>query len=157
MSKADPRVEAYGEVDEASAAIGLARALGLDSDLDSLLARAQQDLFAIGARLADPARKLDRRVDKAGIGPGDVVRLEEAIDRLETELPPLRRFIAPGGSPPGAALHLARAICRRAERRIVSLPGVEPELLAYVNRLSDLLFVAARVVNRRAGKAEVEW
>jgi len=96
-------------------------------------------------------------VTKIALGPDDVTRLEGWIDRCEEELTPLRRFILPGGTPAAAALHLARTVCRRAERRMVALAVLEVEFLAYMNRLSDLLFVLARVVNRRAGVAEAEW
>ena len=158
VSKSDARVEAYGEVDELNAWLGLARASRLDPDLDEALVRIQRDLFALGAQLADPADKIADRVTKATIGDDDVVRLEQLIDRLEAELPPLRRFILAGGSPAGAALHVARTVCRRAERRMVSLePRVDQVLLRYVNRLSDLLFVLARCVNHRAGVVETEW
>lgn len=158
VSKQDPRVDAYGEVDELNAWLGLVRASGLDEDLDREIVRIQRDLFALGAQLADPADKIANRVTKAALGDEDVVRLEQLIDRLEIELPPLRRFILAGGMPIGAALHVARTVCRRAERRIVSLaPAADPVLLRYVNRLSDLLFVLARVVNHRAGAPETEW
>jgi cob(I)alamin adenosyltransferase len=158
VAKSDPRVDAYGEVDELNATLGLARAQGLDADLDEVLARLQTDLFAIGARLADPGDRLGDRVAKAAVTPADVERLESWIDRFETELPPLVRFILPSGSTTGALLHLARTVCRRAERRIVGLEsGVAPDVLAYVNRVSDLLFVMARVANKRAGRAETEW
>jgi cob(I)alamin adenosyltransferase len=159
VSKADARVDAYGEVDEINACLGAVRAAGVDADIASALEAIQQDLFALGARLADPSARIAARVTKAAIGESDVQRLEEIIDRLENELPPLRRFILPGGAPAGAALHVARTVCRRAERRVVALgaDAVEPILLAYLNRLSDLLFVAARVVNHRAGVPEVEW
>jgi cob(I)alamin adenosyltransferase len=158
VSKHDPRVDAYGEVDELNAWLGLVRASGLDEDLDREIVHIQRDLFALGAQLADPADKIANRVTKAALGAEDVVRLEELIDRLEIELPPLRRFILAGGMPIGAALHVARTVCRRAERRIVSLaPPADPVLLRYVNRLSDLLFVLARVVNHRAAAPETEW
>jgi cob(I)alamin adenosyltransferase len=158
VSKADARVDAYGEVDELNAWIGLALASRLDPDLDEALVHIQRDLFALGARLADPAAKIAARVIKASLTDDDVARLESLIDRLEAELPPLTRFILAGGTPGGAALHLARTVCRRAERRMVALePPVDGVLVRYVNRLSDLLFVVARVVNRRGGVAEVEW
>ena len=159
VSKADLRVDAYGEVDELNAAIGVVLAGGVDPEMSAMLEAVSRDLFALGGRLADPSRKVAERVEKMAIGAADVARLEQWIDRLESELPPLRRFILPGGSPAGAALHLARTICRRAERRIVSLgtDEVPAELLAYVNRLSDFLFVAARAVNGRAGVPELEW
>jgi cob(I)alamin adenosyltransferase len=158
VSKADPRVDAYGDVDELNAWIGLSRSAALDPDLDYLLLTIQRDLFALGAQLADPAEKVAARAAKAGLGDEEVQALEEKIDHLETELPPLKRFILAGGSPGGAALHVARTVCRRAERRIVALsPPVDPVLVRYVNRLSDLLFVVARVANYRAGIPETEW
>jgi cob(I)alamin adenosyltransferase len=159
--KDDARVDAYGEIDELNAWLGLVRAspqLSLDAALEGELVQMQRDLFALGAQLADPADKLAPRVTKAVIGEPDVLRLEQLIDRLETELAPLRRFILAGGTPAGAALHVARTVCRRAERRMVALdPPIDPVLLRYVNRLSDLLFVLARVVNHRGGIPETEW
>jgi cob(I)alamin adenosyltransferase len=156
--KNDPRVDAYGEVDELNAWLGLARASSIDPVLATELERLQRDLFALGAQLADPAEKIAARVTKAALTDEDVTRLEGLIDRMEDELPPLRRFILAGGTPAGAALHVARTVCRRAERRIVALdPPVDPVLLRYVNRLSDLLFVLARVANHRAGVPEIEW
>jgi cob(I)alamin adenosyltransferase len=156
--KSDPRVDAYGEVDELNAWLGLSCASSLDPALTEELTHLQRDLFALGAQLADPNEKIAARVTKAALGDEDVARLEQLIDRLEAELPPLRRFILAGGAPAGAALHVARTVCRRAERRMVALdPPVDPVLLRYVNRLSDLLFVLARVANHRAGVPEVEW
>jgi cob(I)alamin adenosyltransferase len=158
VSKADPRVDAYGEIDELNAWLGFVRAGGLDDDLDQAVVHIQRDLFALGAQLADPADRISDRVSKAALSDDDVTRLESLIDWLETELPPLRRFILAGGSGPGAALHVARTVCRRAERRMVALtPPVDPVLVRYVNRLSDLLFVLARAVNRRANMPETEW
>ena len=158
VKKDDPRVDAYGDVDELNAWLGLARSSLGDRELDDALVRIQRDLFAVGAQLADPGDKLAARVTKAVVADADVERLEQLIDRHEEELSPLRRFILAGGTPAGASLHVARAVCRRAERRIVSLqPPVDPTIVRYVNRLSDLLFVLARVVNRRAGIAETEW
>jgi cob(I)alamin adenosyltransferase len=158
VSKADPRVDAYGEVDELNACLGAARAAGLDADIDADLVHIQRDLFAVGAQLADPAERLANRVTKAFITDAHVERLEHLIDRLEQELPPLTRFILAGGNPAGAWLHVARTVCRRAERRIVGLtPAADLLLVRYVNRLSDLLFVMARVVNHRAGRPETEW
>jgi cob(I)alamin adenosyltransferase len=156
--KSDPRVDAYGEVDELNAWLGLARASAPDPALADELVHLQRDLFALGAQLADPADKIAARVTKATLGDADTARLEQLIDRLDAELPPLRRFILAGGAPAGAALHVARTVCRRAERRIVALdPPVDPVLLRYVNRLSDLLFVLARTANHRAGVPEIEW
>jgi cob(I)alamin adenosyltransferase len=160
VSKADPRVAAYGDVDELNACLGVVRSQGeLSDDVAEMVEHIQKDLFAIGARLADPAEKIAERVTKVAVTDADIRRLEDWIDRFETELPPLRRFILPGGNRAGALLHLSRTVCRRAERSIVGLgtDNVEPHLLAYVNRLSDLFFVIARAVNHRAGQPEVEW
>lgn len=159
LPKDDVRIETYGTIDELNAVLGLARALALDTAADELVGRLQDDLFLVGAALADP--------DPAGpfhtaITADHAARLEQAIDALETELPPLSKFILPGGSPAGAQIHLARAVCRRGERWVVKLarqPGehVPPALIVYLNRLSDLLFVLARAVNHRAGVAEIAW
>ncbi len=158
VSKADPRVDAYGEVDEVNAWLGFARAAGLDEDLDEPLQQIQRDLFAVGAQLADPSDRLGAHRTKAFVSDADVERLERFIDRLDAETPALTRFILAGGSPTGAALHVARTVCRRAERRMVGLtPPVDPLLIRYVNRLSDLLFALARAVNHRAGIPETEW
>jgi cob(I)alamin adenosyltransferase len=158
VSKADPRVDAYGEVDELSAWIGMVRASGPDPDIEHTLVHIQRDLFALGSRLADPGGRVADRVTKVALGDADVERLEQLIDRHDTEVPPLRRFILAGGSACGAALHVARTVCRRAERHMVSLsPPVDPVLVRYMNRLSDLLFVLARVVNHRGGLPETEW
>jgi cob(I)alamin adenosyltransferase len=157
--KSDPRVDAYGEVDELNACLGAARAAGMDDDLAEVIESIQKELFAVGARLADPRARIAARVTKAAVTDSDVERLEGTIDALEGEVPPLRRFILPGGSPTGALLHLARTVCRRAERRVVALgrDAAEPSVVKYLNRVSDLLFVMARAVNHRAGAAEVEW
>lgn len=159
VSKADARVDAYGEVDELNASLGAARASLRDPDLASAIEAIQADLFALGARLADPSARIADRVMKAVVTSADVERLEQTIDRLEEELPPLRRFILPGGSPAGALLHLARTVCRRAERRVIGLGAgaVDSLLVVYLNRLSDLLFVMARTANYRAGVSEIEW
>jgi cob(I)alamin adenosyltransferase len=158
VRKDDGRVDAYGDVDELNAWIGLARAADANGSLDAVLVQIQRDIFALGAQLADPEHKIAPRVTKARLSDADVGRLETLIDQLEAELPPLRRFILAGGAPAAAALHVARTVCRRAERRMVALePAVEPVLLRYVNRLSDLLFVLARVLNHRAGVSETEW
>jgi cob(I)alamin adenosyltransferase len=158
VSKHDPRVEAYGEVDELNAVLGLARAAGADPELGGMIERIQRDLFALGAILADPAHRIAGRVTKAALGPEDVTRLEGWIDSLDAALPPLRRFILAGGSPAGATLHVSRAVCRRAERRVVALGAdAHAQALVYLNRLSDLLFVMARTANQRAGAEEGEW
>jgi len=157
VRKDDARIDACGDVDELNAWLGFARS-SIEGDLGDDLARIQRDLFAVGAELADPGGKIAARVAKASIADADVERIEQLIDRLDLEVTPLRRFILAGGAPSGAVLHIARAVCRRAERRIVALqPPVQPVFLRYVNRLSDLLFVLARVVNRRAGVQESEW
>jgi len=158
--KSDTRVDAYGEVDELAAFLGLARChLTGQGDLLDLLHHIQTTLFAVGARLADPRHRISNRVGKVAIGELDVQLFESSIDRFEAELTPLRRFILAGGSEGGATLHVARAVCRRAERRVVGLgvDAVDPEVVVYLNRLSDLLFVMARVANARAGVAEIEW
>ena len=159
VSKADPRVAAYGDVDELNAWLGLARVGALASELAAMIEKIQRDLFAIGSRLADPGSKVANRVEKTAVTGEDVKRLEDWIDQLESEVPVLRRFILAGGSPGGASLHVARTICRRAERSVVGLgpEQVESEILVYLNRLSDLLFVMARVANRRDGAPELEW
>ena len=158
VRKDDPRLDTYGDIDELNAWLGLVRASAIDADLDAVLTRIQQDLFALGAQLADPGGKLSERVLKAIVSDADVVRLESSIDGYEHELAPLKKFILAGGAPAGAALHVARTVCRRAERRMVALePAVDGVLLRYVNRLSDVLFVLARVVNHRGGVRETEW
>ncbi|MBM42619.1 MAG: ATP:cob(I)alamin adenosyltransferase [Acidobacteria bacterium] len=157
VSKAAPRVDAYGEVDELNACLGLLLSTGLQPDLVEVLTRAQHQLFSLGAELADPGGNLGQK--KASVAPEEIAALEEAIDKLENELQPLRRFILPGGHPSAAAAHLARAVCRRAERRMTGLGNgeVSAASLAYVNRLSDLLFVMARTLNVRQGVTEQEW
>jgi cob(I)alamin adenosyltransferase len=158
VSKADPRVDAYGEVDELNAWLGLVRSACSERDIDDALVQIQRDLFAVGAQLADPSEKLANRVTKAFVTDTDVERLEGLSDRFENELPPLTRFILAGGVAAGASLHVARTVCRRAERRIVGLtPAPDLLIVRYINRLSDLLFVLARVVNHRAGQPETEW
>ncbi len=159
VRKNDGRVEAYGEVDELNAALGVVRAQLEDPELERLLAHVQDELFCVGAELATPHEAKARAVVPA-IDARWTARLEAAIDAWEAELPPLRQFILPGGTRTAAALHLARCICRRAERHVVALPAAEapsPETLAYLNRLSDFLFVAARVANHRAGRTETTW
>jgi len=159
VSKADPRVAAYGEVDELNAWLGFARAAAPARELSTMIEQIQRDLFAIGSRLADPGGKVAGRIEKTAVTAGDVQRLEDWIDTLQSEVPVLKRFILAGGSPAGAALHVARTTCRRAERAVVGLgrEQVEPDILVYLNRLSDLLFVMARVANRRDGAPELEW
>jgi cob(I)alamin adenosyltransferase len=162
VAKSDTRIEAMGTVDEANAAVGvvraeLARGGVAPVGLDSLLARIQHGLFDLGAEIATPqpaSHGTDLILDD------DVTELEAAIDRWEAELEPLRTFVLPGGSAAAAQLHLARCMCRRAERRLVQLAAVEPvrgEVLRYVNRLSDLLFVLARAANKANHAPDVPW
>ena len=158
VSKADPRVEAYGDVDELNAQLGVARAGGLDADMDELLATIQAKLFDVGAELA--AAPGSKASAMPHVNEEDVAILESAIDRFEEELEPLVNFILPGGSPAAARLHVGRTVTRRAERRVVALASrteVRPVIVHYLNRLSDLLFVLARVSNHRAGVADVPW
>ena len=159
VSKTDPRVAAYGDVDELQACIGVVRATGLPDDLNQMCVTIQRDLFALGARLADPSHKIAKRVEKIVINDDSVAKLEKWIDTLDMELPPLRHFILSDGQPAGAALHLARTVCRRAERAVLSLgkDAVEPVVLIYLNRLSDLLFTIARATNFRANSPETPW
>src|SRR5580704_6032009 len=159
VAKSDPRVEAYGAVDELEAWLGLVRAHGVDTDVEAMLSKIQHDLFAFGAILADPSHRIAARVHKATLGPEDVTRLEHWIDTLDDALPPLRHFVLAGGTPAASLLQVARTVCRRAERRIVCLGGetVDPALLTYINRLSDLLFVMARTVNARSSIADHAW
>jgi cob(I)alamin adenosyltransferase len=159
VRKNDPRVAAYGDVDELQACLGVVRAAGLPADLDEMCISIQRDLFALGARLADPSHKIAQRVQKIVIDESSITRLEGWIDRLDTEIPALRHFILSDGCPAGAALHLARTVCRRAERSILLLEerAVEPQVIVYINRLSDLLFTMARAANHRAGATETPW
>ena len=161
VEKDHPRVEAYGDVDELNAFLGMARAVEMMPRIDEVLVPIQRDLFSIGALLATPDHdKMREQLLKARIDSDRIAELERAIDECERELEPLRSFILPGGTPKSAALHVARTVCRRAERRIVALHRADPlpELVViYMNRLSDLLFVLARVANRRAGAGEVTW
>jgi len=158
VRKNDTRVEAYGQVDELNAVIGAAVSFLADSELKELLFAIQRDLFSVGAQLADPnqhGKKPKSRLDAARI-----TALEEAIDRFETELPPLRQFILAGGAPAGAMLHVARTVCRRAERRVTALAEsveIDSRTIEYLNRLSDFLFVLARLVNHRQGQQEIPW
>jgi cob(I)alamin adenosyltransferase len=154
------RVEAYGGVDELNACLGFACAAVTDPGLLDLLSSIQRDLFAVGAQLADVRKDRGKDTEKASLSAQRVTDLERAIDGFEEELPPLKRFILPGGCEMAARLHLARTVCRRAERRIAALAAEEEVpavILAYVNRLSDLLFVLARLVNHRAGAREIAW
>jgi cob(I)alamin adenosyltransferase len=161
VAKDDPRVEAYGDVDELNAVLGMARAVEVMPRIDEVLVPVQRDLFAIGALLATPdLEKMAQHLEKARIDKERIAQLERLIDDADAELEPLRSFILPGGSPKAAALHVARTVCRRAERRVVSLQRtieIPSLVVIYLNRLSDLLFTLARLANRRAGAGEVTW
>jgi cob(I)alamin adenosyltransferase len=160
VKKHDPRVAAYGDVDELNAAIGVVLTLVDHDGLRELLVGVQRDLFALGAQLADPTARVGERRKKAAVDAERVSHLEAAIDAAEADLPPLTAFILPGGTPLAAQLQLARGTCRRAERSVTALAAQhapDPLVLAYLNRLSDLLFVLARQANRKAGVAETKW
>ena len=153
VAKNDPRIEAYGTVDELNAFIGVARASGPQSSIDRQLATIQSDLFDIGAQLAAPGTSKFPGVDVSRIA-----ALERAIDEMEQDLAPITNFILPGGSMPGAHLHVARTDCRRAERLVVALNDDRTKTtITYLNRLSDFLFVAARFANRKSGVEDVVW
>ncbi|HJQ21294.1 MAG TPA: cob(I)yrinic acid a,c-diamide adenosyltransferase, partial [Gemmatimonadaceae bacterium] len=140
--------------------VGLACAIEPMPRVDDVLAPVQRDLFAIGALLATPDQeKMKRHLEKANIDTARITELEHAIDDGDRELEPLKSFILPGGTPKAAALHVARTVCRRAERRVIALSGddIPAIVVVYLNRLSDLLFTLARVANRRAGAGEVTW
>lgn len=161
VAKDHPRVAAYGDVDELNSAIGVARATEPAGFFDDLLETIQRDLFSIGGHLAtpDPA-KVSAALSRAELDEGRAAEFERIMDDAERELPPLRAFVLPAGSPKAAALHLARTVCRRAERSVVHLSRETevPELfVVYLNRLSDLLFTLARVANHRAGTGDVIW
>jgi cob(I)alamin adenosyltransferase len=155
--KNDPRIAAYGTVDELNALLGVCRAAGLPDEVDAVVARLQHEMFALGAELSSPS----------GAAPGailldhaDVAAAEQDIDRFDADLAPLKTFVLPGGTPASAALHTARAVCRRAEREVVGLSQtseMRPEIIAYLNRISDLLFVLARYANHAAGAPDVLW
>ena len=152
VSKNDPRIEAYGTVDELSSFIGVARAAWLASPIDAQLAAIQNDLFDVGAQLA--------AVDATrfpGAAAGRIEDLERSIDAMESELPALTNFILPGGSAAAAHLHVARTVCRRAERKVVAIGDADERTIRYLNRLSDYLFVAARFANAKQGVADVLW
>ena len=162
VPKHAPRIAAYGSVDETNAAVGVARLHVGEAhpDVDAMLTRIQNDLFDLGADLCAPERPgSEPGRGRLRVSEAQVERLEHEIDAMNAHLLPLRSFVLPGGTPAAAALHVARTVCRRAERAMVALgeQAFENELLRYVNRLSDLLFTMARAVNQRAGMPEVEW
>ena len=161
VGKDATRVDAYGEVDELNATVGFARAVAPEPSIDLELERIQRDLFAIGALLATPDHeRMRQQLAKADLDDARVAELERLMDRADEELPPLKAFILPGGTPKAAALHVSRTVCRRAERRVVHLAReieLPPVVVIYLNRLSDLLFTFARLANLRGGAADVEW
>ena len=162
VSKDHLRVMAYGDVDETNAAVGLARTTEPTDLADELLTAVQRDLFAIGGALATPEPECVGAVQRAkvAVAPERIAALEQAIDAADAELPPLTAFVLPGGTAKAATLHVARTVCRRAERTVVHLSHTEhvpEEVVVYLNRLSDLLFTLARLANHRARVADVTW
>ena len=158
VKKASLRVDAYGTVDELNATIGLARASKLDADSEGILAQAQVDLFTLGAELACVPGK-ESKLNMKLVDEADAERLEKAIDQAEAHCTPLKYFVLPGGSAQAAALHLARTVCRRAERAVLAIDDApaRTEVVVYLNRLSDLLFVLARRANVEANVPDVPW
>ncbi len=159
VSKASDRVAAYGTVDELNATLGVARAHVLPASVDEVLSRVQRDLFTLGAELASVPGK-ESNIGIALLDDDDIARLEHAIDESEATLEPLRTFVLPGGTLGAASLHVARTVCRRAEREVVALRTQEPvrsATVVYLNRLSDLLFSLARSVNRSSSVADTPW
>ena len=161
VPKDHPRVTAYGDIDELNSVVGVVRAAGPDSFFDDLFESIQRDLFSIGGHLAtpDPAR-VTKALEKATLSAERVTQFERVIDEADHELAPLRAFVLPAGTPRAAALHLARTVCRRAERSVVHLAHtseVPGPFLVYLNRLSDLFFTLARLANHRAGVSDVTW
>ena len=161
VPKDHQRVAAYGEVDELNSTLGVVRAAAAERFFDELLQSVQRDLFSIGGHLATPdPERVRKTLEKASLSADRVREFEQIMDQAETELPPLRAFVLPAGTSVAAALHLARTVCRRAERSVVHLAHSEPvpELfLVYLNRLSDLLFTLARLANIRAGVSDATW
>jgi cob(I)alamin adenosyltransferase len=161
VPKDHARVAAYGDVDELNATIGLARTTSPADLADPLLESIQRDLFSLGGQLASPEpAKVAKALERAFLSPERIREFEMVMDAADQEIGPLTAFILPGGAPKAAMLHLARTVCRRAERSVVALARESevPELfLAYLNRLSDLLFTLARLANHRAGVGDVEW
>ncbi len=161
VPKDHPRVAAYGDVDELNSVLGVVRAADPAALFDLLLESIQRDLFSIGGHLATPdPQRVKKALEKASLSPGRVSEFERVMDEAERELSPLRAFVLPAGTMKASSLHLARTVCRRAERSVVHLAHSSdvPELFViYLNRLSDLLFTLARLANHRAGLADVTW
>jgi cob(I)alamin adenosyltransferase len=159
VSKDDVRVEAYGTVDELNACLGVARAVGVSAKTDAELLQIQGDLFTVGAELACVPGK-EGKLKLTLVGEADSARLEGWIDEAEAPLAPLKNFVLPGGNPGAAELHRARTVCRRAERRTLRagrVSPIRPQIVIYLNRLSDLLFVLARYENQLANVADIPW
>jgi len=159
VRKDDARIEAYGTVDELNAVLGLARSEALPLEVEQTLMRVQSELFSVGAELATPEPE---KHGTALVGDHHITLLEQAIDRMEGGLAPLKQFILPAGSRGACLLHVARGVCRRAERRVVTLANppdleISPRIIRYLNRLGDYLFVAARLANAEAKQAETKW
>jgi cob(I)alamin adenosyltransferase len=161
VRKYSPRVEAYGTLDELNSWIGHVRALNGDTEVEAALAELQPVIHALCSDVAAPVGKTPDDVNVPRIDEAKTGWLESEIDRMSADLPELTHFILPGGSPPGSALHIARTVCRRAERRLAELNdsegGLNPDAYRFVNRLSDYLFTLARWANKRAGKEEETW
>lgn len=161
VPKDDARVTAYGQIDELNAVLGLVCATEPRAFELALLESVQRDLFSVGGLLASPdPSRVSKALEKTKLTDANVLALERTIDRIESALPPLEHFILPGGTPKAAYLHLARTVCRRAERSVVALHGhakVPAEILTYLNRLSDLLFMLARLANHQAGLSDTIW
>ncbi len=159
VRKDDPRVDAYGEVDELNATLGVAAAALRDEELRGFVKKLQDELFTLGAELATPDPASVRK-QVVPLGEEAIAWMERTIDAADGEVPPLRKFVLPGGDPGAAQLHVCRTVCRRVERRILAFSDVapvRPEVIRYLNRLSDLLFMLARLANHRAGVAEPTW
>lgn len=160
VSKDHLRCAAYGDVDEMHAALGVARAFAEDREVDAALLEIQKDLMAVGAQLADPKYETRAVKEKTQITEEKIAAFEKLMDRYDAELPPLKGFILRCGTKGAAFLHLACTICRRAERQIVTLSrqaAIPPLVVKYINRLSDLLFVLARVENKKGGEQQIPW
>ena len=160
VDKDSQRVTAYGSVDELNSHIGWLRAHGLPDDQDKALYRVQNDLFRIGSDLATPEEAVSDEGNISRLPDDAELFMEEAIDKMDEELEPLNHFIIPGGTPPAVALHVNRSICRRAEREVIRLSHdepVNPNIIKYLNRLSDLLFVMARFMNKQLGLPDIKW
>lgn len=156
VAKSSLRVEAYGTCDELNSILGVARAHGLSKEIDDVLAHVQVDLFIVGAEIACVPGK-EGKLGMDLVSTADAERLEKAIDEGEKDLAPLKTFILPGGTPQAAALHHARTVCRRAERAVLALDDVRKEVVIYLNRLSDMLFVLARRANHLEHVSDVPW